>query len=287
MQASTDRVKQIIVFLVVTSILSGVALYFMKQSNSIEYIILYMLCPGLGAITTKLLFKDSLKTFAFGFNKLKYLAVGYLLPLAYILPIYFSVWIFFDNFPNSEYLSQLTSAVPGLTEGSAILLIVGTSATIGVLGTAVTGALGEELGWRGFLVPKLLAFNSFHKTSLLVGVIWAFWHLPIILYTPYFTGDNIYFGIACHSILVISLSYLLTWLYLKSQSIWPVCLFHASHNVFMQQVLSPLTTNTTDSSFITGDFGIGIALLSCLVTFLVIKLSGGAKAEKTFPITQS
>jgi len=50
-------------------------------------------------------------------------------------------------------------------------------ATLGVLISCLT-ALGEEIGWRGFLVPQLASVTSFTKTALISGLIWAVWHYP-------------------------------------------------------------------------------------------------------------
>ena len=271
MDSNTCIKKQIVVFMVMTFILSAIAFFIVQQFDSLEAVILYMICPGLSAIATKLIFKQPLTSFPLSFQKPKFFAVAYFLPLIYIAPAYFFVWVSFDNFPNSSYLNELMSAMPNLTEMHALLIIIGTSATIGVVGTAITGALGEELGWRGFLVPKLLESNSFNKTSIIVGFIWLVWHLPIILYTEYFNGVNLYFGLACFSILVISLSFLLTWLQIKSDSIWPTCILHASHNVFLQQIFSPLTVDSEISQYFTGEFGIGVAVSSALITIIVVK----------------
>ena len=224
--------------------------------------------------------KEPLSTFAFGLGRAKFLAVGYLIPLVYLLPVYLIVWLIFNNFPNSEYVAELITVMPNMTEAKAILFIVGASAAIGVLGTAITGALGEELGWRGFLVPKLLQIHSFHKTSLFIGVVWSIWHLPIILFSDYFRGPNLYWGIVGHTLLVFALSYVLTWLFIQSQSIWPACLLHASHNVFSQQVLSPLTIPTETSGYIIGDFGLGVAISSCVVAIIILSVW---KVTKTSP----
>jgi len=45
--------------------------------------------------------------------------------------------------------------------------------------SAVTGATGEELGWRGFLLPRLQRRVNALTSSLIVGVVWALWHLPL------------------------------------------------------------------------------------------------------------
>jgi membrane protease YdiL (CAAX protease family) len=53
-------------------------------------------------------------------------------------------------------------------------------ATIGVIQNCAT-TLGEEIGWRGFLVPELAKRFSFTATAVLSGAIWALWHVPIIV----------------------------------------------------------------------------------------------------------
>lgn len=49
-----------------------------------------------------------------------------------------------------------------------------------ILWLLTTGPLEEEFGWRGFLLPKFLGKYSFIKANIVLGAIWAFWHLPIM-----------------------------------------------------------------------------------------------------------
>ncbi|WP_457831901.1 CPBP family glutamic-type intramembrane protease, partial [Staphylococcus aureus] len=53
---------------------------------------------------------------------------------------------------------------------------------------SIANALGEEIGWRGFLVPELYKKIGYTKTSLLTGAIWSVWHYPILIFADYNKG---------------------------------------------------------------------------------------------------
>ena len=76
-----------------------------------------------------------------------------------------------------------------------------------VLWTATQGASGEEAGWRGFLQPSLQKKHSFLKSSLLVGLVWSFWHGILWLTSGYVGWDllqySVSFLIMCTSAAVI------------------------------------------------------------------------------------
>jgi hypothetical protein len=54
---------------------------------------------------------------------------------------------------------------------------------IGIVLSTLTLSLGEELGWRGYLLPQLLSVGR-TRALVLVGLIWAAWHMPLIFLTP-------------------------------------------------------------------------------------------------------
>lgn len=93
----------------------------------------------------------------------------------------------------------------------------------------LVGALPEEYGWRGFALPKLLDRRSPLAASLILGLIWALWHLPLH-FIPTTTQSVI--PIWEYAAQTILLSILYTWLFQKSNgSVLIAGVFHATGNL--------------------------------------------------------
>jgi len=87
-------------------------------------------------------------------------------------------------------------------------------------------ANGEEMGWRGYVLPRLQAKYNAFVSSLILGVIWGIWHFPKFL-AP---GNTSSFGLFMVRIMIVSVIY--TWIYNGTQgSLLLVTLFHAAGNV--------------------------------------------------------
>jgi membrane protease YdiL (CAAX protease family) len=92
--------------------------------------------------------------------------------------------------------------------------------------------LGEEYGWRGYLLPKLLPLGQV-KAALIVAAIWAPWHLPILLVGLNYGGENPFAVLAFMLALTVGLSLLLTRLFvLAGASVLVTAFAHASFNAF-------------------------------------------------------
>ena len=101
--------------------------------------------------------------------------------------------------------------------------------------TIVIVGLFEELGWRGFLLPRLQRGRSALAAALIVGLIWLPWHLPELVSNP---GER---PLAQFAIYVLAQSVLLAWLYNSTRASLPiVILFHAAFNSFTKFFLSEL-----------------------------------------------
>jgi membrane protease YdiL (CAAX protease family) len=132
-------------------------------------------------------------------------------------------------------------------------------------------ATGEEIGWRGFLVPALSRRLSFVPVAIVSGVIWAVWHLPLVVFSDYNAGTPMWYGVTCFSVGVVSLSFLMVWLRMRSQSFWPTAFLHASHNLYVQGLFDRVTVDTGATRWLTGEFGAvfvaTVALAAALVTW--------------------
>lgn len=90
-------------------------------------------------------------------------------------------------------------------------------------------ALGEELGWRGWLLPRLLPLGPV-PAILISGVVWGLWHAPLILLGYNYPGVPGWAGLAAMVVVCILFGAVFGWLRLRSDSVWPAALAHAAFN---------------------------------------------------------
>jgi membrane protease YdiL (CAAX protease family) len=144
-------------------------------------------------------------------------------------------------------------------------------ASFGVV-RSLSSALGEEIGWRGFLLPRLTGRFGFGVGCLISGCIWAVWHYPALLLADYNSGTPKPYALICFTAMVIGTAFVLGWLRLKSQSLWPCAMLHASHNLFVQAIFDRLTQPETRALYVTTEFGFGLAVtISIVAIYLTLK----------------
>jgi len=104
-----------------------------------------------------------------------------------------------------------------------------------------TDGLGEELAWRGYALPRLLARHTALAASLILGVVWALWHLPL-LWTAGIQDQQLPLWLLLLD--VPAKSVLFTWVFLRTRgSVLIAVLLHGSTNLF---IVSPAETVTGD-----------------------------------------
>ena len=104
------------------------------------------------------------------------------------------------------------------------------AATIG--STLLFGQLGEEVGWRGYALPRLAARYGLASASIVVGIIWAAWHLPLF-FIPGTETTGQSFPIYLLSVTAISVA--IAWLY-----------EHTNGSLFLTMLMHSAVNNTKD-----------------------------------------
>jgi membrane protease YdiL (CAAX protease family) len=101
---------------------------------------------------------------------------------------------------------------------------------INVVLMALTVVLGEELGWRGYLLPRLQGIGR-NRSLVAVGLVHAIWHLPLIFLTSLYHSDgNRLLVLPLFTATLVAASFAFGYLRLATGSVWPPTVAHAVHN---------------------------------------------------------
>jgi membrane protease YdiL (CAAX protease family) len=144
---------------------------------------------------------------------------------AYLLIILLPIALFALRFTLHAMLGGSFTASRLLTHPSALL-----GFTLSIL---IGGPISEEFGWRGFALKRLLGRHSAGLASLILGLFWAVWHLPLFFIpgTTQAMRGNTVWEFAVFSLWIIGLSLLYTWLLIDTRSsIFAAILFHMTIN---------------------------------------------------------
>lgn len=193
-----------------------------------------MLMPFLAHILTRLITKegfpitgkDSLMLgISFKNKKWKYYLFALLIPWLYFEIMMLLSLIFVPEAFDVTLLKEL-----GYGNEIAYIFPLVTIVSCTILSFA---ALGEEGGWRGYMMPKLIKLIGMPKAIIIGGIIWGLWHAPITCIGHNFGTD--YFGFPYLGILIMCIQctligIMLTFITIKSESIWPAAIMHAVNN---------------------------------------------------------
>jgi membrane protease YdiL (CAAX protease family) len=275
--SSGNSYKRISAFVVATFALSSVVYSLMVAKGGLKggggpYTFLLMWCPGVAALAVRLVGSKSLRGMGWGWGKTRYELLAWGIPLAYTAPAYLVIWITGLVPLNPEFVARISErlgelGLPVESPLRAVGLFVLLTAAIGAPINCVA-ALGEEIGWRGLLVPELVKITTPRATALISGAIWSAWHYPFILWGGYNGGAPVWYALTCFTILAMGISFGMTWLRLKSGSLWTGVFSHASHNLFVQGVFTPLTAETDRSKYIVNEFGAALAIMGLVVAWV-------------------
>ena len=132
------------------------------------------------------------------------------------------------------------------------------------------------------MVPEFTSWIGFRKASIWGGVIWSAWHLPGILSGTYGAESTpLFLRLLCFAAMVVSTAVMLAWLRMKSGSIWPAVIFHATHNSVIQSFFDRITADTGSTKYFTGEFGIAMVPFVVVIAWYFLKRSPESEVVQT------
>lgn len=168
----------------------------------------------------------------------------------------------------------LTGAWPPFGETRPVILLGAT-----LLSTFVQA--GEEVGWRGYLLPRLAARTNLIVASLAIGIVWAAWHLPLF-YAP--GADTNGQSFPLYTAQVTAYSVVLTWLYWRTDgSLLLPMLAHAAFNN-MKDIVPSAAAPQGESPFTlraTLVLWLAVCLLWTVAAVLLVRMRGATLSGRT------
>ena len=197
--------------------------------------------------------------------KLRYILLGCLLPLLYLLIPYMVYWRLYPE--NFAY------------HGVRVMLVLKDILPVLVIGTFISllSALGEEIGWRGFMVPALYERLGLNKTLLISSLFWCCWHLPLLIGGGYMPGTPLWYQLPAFVLCIFPVGMMAGLLTLESGSVWPAAFLHAAHNNYDQAVFGLITRGDNRMYFVSETGALTILCAWALAAILYIHAGKQAK----------
>ena len=174
---------------------------------------------------------------------------------------------------------QFSGLPPGF--GRRILNVAATTIIFAVV------FLGEEIGWRGYLLFRVAELTSGRRAALVTGAFHAIYHLPLLLLTTtYQSAGNRWIVVPIVMVTLTLAGVWYGWLRLWSGSIWPVSLSHSAFDNLMETVAGvAVTTSPAMMAYVTTETGVATMIIMVLVAgyLLTRRAADFAKAEPTSP----
>ncbi|TLS51574.1 CPBP family intramembrane metalloprotease [Paenibacillus antri] len=224
----------------------------------------YMFAPLLTVLILFAITGDLLKRRSWaelGLNKagFKYWGFALLAPIVILAAAYLILWA-------TPYASFFVPE--GMT--TAMWLMIPAKLAIAIVFYTVTSSLAEEIGWRGYLLPKLAGIG-WRKALLIVGVVHGAFHFPIMIAGNYHAEGNPWIVVPMFVATTILISFVFGAMRIATGSVWPAAIMHAIHNIFWGTFGDFTKTESPVAEYIGGESGIVVIVLYTIIAIWMMK----------------
>ena len=257
------------VFFAVLVPLSAVFQAITIGTGNASWILALMWTPALASVVSRLALREGFADVSFRFGGRRtwgYLALALIFPIIIGLIAYSIAW----TTGLARFAPQplgLVATLVGDTASPLTVFVVtlALSATVGTV-FVVPYAAGEELGWRGYMLTRLIDAGV-PRPILVSGVIWGLWHVPLILGGMYVAGSSPVVSTLLFMVAATSFCFVIARVRLETGSIWPAIALHAAWNSVIQSAFGAASTGAGAALWV-GEAGILTALALVVAAFI-------------------
>lgn len=301
MEEKTALKKRLTIFLLMTFIIAWIIFMLVPllgltygKGGSIIIVASAMFAPALSSILTRIITKEGFNNLYLKPNFKGHIKAYILIYFAPALLIFLSCALYFLIFPTSfdsgfTTLKQMAESGGKTISNPENILLLSVLEII-IIGPIVNiiPTMGEELGWRGYLLPKLRCLFSDRASLIITGCIWGLWHLPIIVmghnYGKEYFGYP-WFGIMAMVVFCAALGVIEGYISIRLNSSIPSAMIHSTVNAGagLPLLLIKGSYNTLLGPSITGIIG----GLPFIVLAVILFIKAGRLSDSGQPVTKN
>ena len=232
-----------------------------------------MWTPGVASLVCRLVLREGFRDVSFrvgGKAGWKAIGFGWLLPPVFGCVVYGLAWA--TGLARFEVPALADVGLSALGQPARLATLLGITLTL-VSVLSLLSAAGEEIGWRGYLLTRLIEAEV-PRPVLVSGVVWALWHVPLIVSGQYAAGPNRLLSAATFVVTVVGIGFTMAFLRLSTGSVWPAIVLHGVWNAVIQGTFD---TSTKEPSIWVGEAGILVAAASLAVAWALVRRGFAAR----------
>lgn len=272
---SVQRARRGLAIFIVVLAATSVPLQYGIAKNGMEPVLAVLLTfsPAFASIVARLIMNDGFRDISFKLDRRTFrgMLYGLLYPIIVGIPAFTTVWAL--GLADFQALSkhELGFPVPGNTPAERVAAGALVSVSVGLLAMAIL-AIGEELGWRGFMLKRLIDARI-PRPMLTSAIVWALWHAPLVVSGQYNPSPRPVISFVMFFISLTGTAWVMARLRLSTGSVWPPIALHAAWNSIIVQFFSACTQGEM-ATFWAGESGVFVAAAVAVTVYIAYRVFG-------------